>query len=188
MCVVASHQECADEFTYEVSNGLGILNDFKHVLKNVCKGVTHSGLQVYPDDPTKLPDDMKKHAYQGSAPAKCPLDLMTLQRLCNDLPARRTHTAVSGGNKGRTSTRDECFKTWFADMLMRGMANGQGKQHHALPGFMMLEPKQQKTKKVPQLAALEDQKDKRMTMKKFRKNGSQRLSLCRPKRSMQWLP
>ncbi|CAK8987073.1 Modification methylase Sau96I (M.Sau96I) (Cytosine-specific methyltransferase Sau96I) [Durusdinium trenchii] len=153
--VLASHQECADEFTYEVSNGFGILSDFKHVLKNVCKGVTHSGLQVYPDDPAKLPDEIKKHAYQEGTPAKCPLDIMTLQRLCNDLPARRTHTAVSGGNKGRTSTRDESFKTWFADMLMRGMANGHGKQYNALPGFMMLDHKQTKTGKAPQLA-LED--------------------------------
>ncbi|CAK9081935.1 unnamed protein product [Durusdinium trenchii] len=139
----------------KVSNGFGILSDFKHVLKNVCKGVTHSGLQVYPDDPAKLPDEIKKHAYQEGTPAKCPLDIMTLQRLCNDLPARRTHTAVSGGNKGRTSTRDESFKTWFADMLMRGMANGHGKQYNALPGFMMLDHKQTKTGKAPQLA-LED--------------------------------
>lgn len=74
--IMACHKGQPEDLVIDAQKTFGMLKDLKVVLKNVCKRTTHSGLQVYPESPRDLSEELLKAAYQTAKPAKCLLDIL----------------------------------------------------------------------------------------------------------------
>lgn len=94
------------------------LQDLKVIVKSFCKNKSNSGIAVYPDDPSELPEELFKKAYDNGEPAKCPLDITTLMALFEDLPTRGTHSSIRGGKSSRGFQRDDGLEKRLTNALM----------------------------------------------------------------------
>lgn len=149
---LAAHHGPPEAFQVDARKALRVLKDVKTVIKLGSKRGNHSGIEIYPSNPTDLPQPLRGNAYSQPAVA-CPLDLPSIERLMQVFPARDTHGDVRNLTSGRSSLRDEGFRGMLCNALMdRFLGGGAG---NSCEGLLMLENGPALKKRKSQLA-LED--------------------------------
>lgn len=149
---LAAHHGPPEAFQVDARKALRVLKDVKTVIKLGSKRGTHSGIEIYPSNPTDLPQPLRGNAYSQPA-VPCPLDLPSIERLVQVFPARDTHGDVRNLPSGRSSLRDDGLRGMLCNALVdRVLGGGAG---NSCEGLLMLENGPVLKKRKSQLA-LED--------------------------------
>lgn len=114
------------------------LKDLKLVVKGICKRTSHSGVAVYPEDPTTLGSIWEK-TYAEDPPAKCPFDVTVVMDLIDGLPARCSHRSVRPG-KSKGFQRDEGLQHMLANFLLANAFQGGQQEMGALCNLQFNQP------------------------------------------------
>ena len=154
---VAVHNGPPENLTFDPKKVITVLKDLKVIVELKTKRATHSGLQVYPENPAELVGDFLKTAYDED-PVKCPFDIKIINDLADEFPARKTKGSISGESRSIGGfKRDENFKDWFGNVLMEKFmawnGNSQSSGTSALPLTMIGNTKKRRTS---ELLALEN--------------------------------
>lgn len=122
---IAIHTGPPETMRVDMRKAFNVLKDLKLVVKAKTKRVTHSGIQIYPANPSELAADFLKEAY-GEPPVKRPLDVAMITNLAEEFPARKTKGTITRQNQSTGFQRDESFKEWFGTMMMNNFLNLNG--------------------------------------------------------------
>lgn len=122
---IAVHTGPPETIRVDMRKALNILKDLKLVVKTKTKRVTHSGILIYPANPSELAADFLKEAY-AELPVKCPLDVAMITNLAEEFPARKTKGTITGQNRSTGFQRDEGLKEWLGTMVMNNFLNMNG--------------------------------------------------------------
>eukprot|EP00438_Fugacium_kawagutii_P020781 Skav202432 [mRNA] locus=scaffold5371:97420:98829:- [translate_table: standard] len=136
---LATHHGPPEDFQVDARKAIKVLKDVKAVIKLGSKrGTPHSGIEIYPANPTDLPQPLRGNAYSQPA-VPCPLDIPSLDRLVQVFPARDTHGDVRHVASGRSSVRDDGFKGMLCNALMERFLSGVGGARNSPEGLLMIE-------------------------------------------------
>ena len=131
----AIHQGPPQKLKIDSRKAFSILQDLKVIVKAKTKKSMHSGITLYPQEPSGLGHDFLKMAYEEKHAICCPLDVKVIINLAEELPARKTkeNPAMRHG-----SHRDDQLKDWIGNMLMNNFFHGHGKtkdgsEHGGIP-------------------------------------------------------
>lgn len=133
---LAAHHGPPEAFQVDARKAFKVLKDVKTVIKLGSKRGVHSGIEIYPANPTDLPQPLRGNAYSQPAVA-CPLDLPSIDRLVQVFPARDTHADVRHVPSGRSSLRDDGFKGMLCNALMEKFLTGGARNSDE--GLLMLQ-------------------------------------------------